>query len=104
MRAISTIERDLRRSEDAIDKVTEEEWKALDRHRAARLKAAERRGWKRERCSCHPHGLDSYRASMALENGGDPGWETCDRCGGNTYYWRSPKGRTALYPGGPFTG
>jgi len=56
-------------------------------------------GWRNERCfSCYGTGMES-----------DYGWncdflgpKECGSCGGNGQYWVTPKGRHALYPGGPF--
>jgi len=55
-------------------------------------------GWRRERCfSCRGTGMVSSCSWDGFE-----GPQDCDRCRGNGAYWRTPKGRYVVYPGGPF--
>ena len=53
----------------------------------------ERLGWTLIDCGC----------CNGIEWGGEEP-RTCRDCGGNGVLWRSPRGRLALYPGGPFRG
>ena len=50
-------------------------------------------GWKQINCHC----------SNGIQWGGTDPVE-CDMCEGKGYLWRSPMGRVASYPGGPFRG
>lgn len=50
-------------------------------------------GWTEVNCGC---------CNGIAWGGEEP--RTCRDCGGNGVLWRSPKGRLALYPGGPFRG
>jgi hypothetical protein len=55
-------------------------------------------GWRRERCSsCDGHGV----VSSYGWDGDFLGPEECRHCA-NGVYWRTPRGRYVLYPGGPF--
>ncbi len=59
-------------------------------------------GWTTIQCSrCDGYGQVSvYTIGGTAFEG--PGW--CPQCGGNGALWVSPKGRLALWPGGPFAG
>jgi hypothetical protein len=60
----------------------------------------EREGWHRERCSsCGGHGMVS---SYTLDGSDFLGAEECRSCAGAGMYWRTPRGRHVLHPGGPF--
>jgi DnaJ-class molecular chaperone len=55
-------------------------------------------GWRQERCfSCHGTGMVSSYSWADFE-----GPAECDMCHGSGAYWRTPKGRYVVYPGGPF--
>lgn len=57
-------------------------------------------GWTQVRCvTCSGHGVVSVYSAHDFEGPGE-----CAHCGGSGAEWVSPRGRTALYPGGPFTG
>ena len=57
-------------------------------------------GWTQRTCGrCLGAGQVAVYSAMDFEGPGE-----CPDCGGNGAYWESPKGRAALYPGGPFTG
>ena len=57
-----------------------------------RVAAYVARGWKHESCGC----------CGGIQWGGEEPRECRDCCGSGSI-WISPKGHTALYPGGPFT-
>ena len=58
--------------------------------------------WTPEQCwNCGGHGV----VSVYSYGGGDfEGAGSCNTCGESGTLWRSPKGRLAMYPGGPFRG
>jgi DnaJ-class molecular chaperone len=59
-------------------------------------------GWKQEGCTnCRGHGVVSDYGYSGRDFEGP---KDCPACGGAGHLWISPKGRTAMYPGGPFTG
>ena len=56
--------------------------------------------WTAETCwNCGGHGVVSVYSHNDFEGAGE-----CGTCGGSGQLWRSPKGRLAMYPGGPFRG
>lgn len=55
-------------------------------------------GWHIESChKCMGSGMQLHYSAYDFE-----GASECDGCYGNGIIWVSPKGRHALYPGGPF--
>ena len=80
-------------SEDIVTPEQEAEWEAEAVAWRARLAALKAKGWREVSCGC----------CGGLQWGGEEPRECLD-CNASGTYWVTPGGRTALYPGGPFTG